>query len=132
MSRTYASEDDFKAYLAPDPVPEGAARLLRDASLEVDDMLLTAIYHVDHDDMPTDPKVRAALRDATCAQAEFRAEYGDELEAISDGEAISLGPIRFGGKSSSGVSVESMPKHAPKALRHLRLAGLTPGRITDG
>lgn len=132
MSRTYATSDEYATWLGTDTAPEGAARLLRDASLEVDEMLLTAIYNVDHDDMPTDPKVRDALRDATCAQAEYVAEYGDELERLNEGESIKLGPISFGGAFSSGPNPQALPRYAPKAIRYLRLAGLIPGSITDG
>lgn len=132
MSRTYATEAEFEEYLNPDPVPSGAARLLRDASLEVDEMLLTAVYRVDHDGMPVEPQVIEALRDATCAQAEFRADYGDELEALNQGESIKLGPISFGGSFSSGPNPQPLPRFAPKAIRYLRLAGLIPGSITDG
>lgn len=131
MSRTYATEGDFTEWLKPDPVPAGAARLLRDASLEVDEMLLTAFYRVDHDGRPTDPLVVAALRDATCAQAEFRATYGDEVESQEAGESISLGPLSFGGRRG-GTTAGSVPQVSPKALRYLRLAGLVPGGITDG
>lgn len=131
MSRTYATEDDFEEHLKPDPVPAGAARLLRDASLEVDEMLLTAIYRVDHDGRPTAPHVIAALRDATCAQAEHRHVYGDEVESQEAGESISLGPLSFGG-SRGGTTVGSVPQVSPKALRYLRLAGLVPGGISDG
>lgn len=134
MSRTYATESEFAAWLNPDPLPEGAARLLRDASLEVDEMLFTAIYNVDQDDMPTDPRVIKALRDATCAQAEHRAEYGDEVTIIESGEGVSLGPLSFGGSGGSrkGESGQSIPQHSPKAVRILRLAGLSPGTVQDG
>lgn len=132
MSRTYATEDEFEEYLKPDPVPSGAARLLRDASLEVDEMLLTAHYRVDHDGRPVDPPVVEALREATCAQAEFRAEHGDELEVLNAGESIKLGPISFGGAFSSGPNPSPLPRYSPKALRFLRLAGLVPGGIADG
>ncbi|UOQ58100.1 hypothetical protein MUN78_04440 [Leucobacter allii] len=132
MSRTYATEAELTAYLDPEPAPAGAARLLRDASLEVDEMLFTAIYCVDHDGNPTEAPVIEALRDATCAQAEYRAEYGDELEALNQGESIKLGPVSFGGAFSSGPNPKPLPRYAPKALRYLRLAGLIPGSITDG
>ncbi len=132
MSRTYATAPEYADWLGIETAPDGAARLLRDASLEVDEMLLTAHYRVDHAGMPVDPSVVEALRDATCAQAEFRAEYGDELEALNQGESIKLGPLSFGGAFSSGPSPAPLPRFAPKALRYLRLAGLIPGTVSDG
>ena len=92
MSRTYATEADFQAWLG-EPAPPGTARLLRDASLDVDDMLITAVYRVDTDDMPTDPRVIAALKDATCAQAQHRDEYGDDVTIALSGEGVQLGPV---------------------------------------
>jgi hypothetical protein len=132
MSRTYATSDEYATWLGEASPPAGAARLLRDASLEVDEMLLTAVYRVDHDDMPVDPKVREALRDATCAQAEHRAEYGDEVEVMAPAESISLGPLSLGGGRSGVSSAQSVPQHSPKAIRALRVAGLIPGAVLDG
>ncbi|QIK63840.1 hypothetical protein G7068_12040 [Leucobacter viscericola] len=133
MSRTYADDKDFATWLQVDKAPEGAARLLRDASLEVDEMLLTAIYRVDHDGAPTEPRVIEALRDATCAQAEFRDEHGDEVEAMGSGESVRLGPLGFGGAFSSGPKpTQPIPQYSPKAYRILRLAGLIPGTVQDG
>ncbi len=131
MSRTYATEPEYATWLGQDSPPVGAARLLRDASLEVDEMLLTAVYRVDQDDMPTDPSVRDALRDATCAQAEHRAEYGDDVEIMEGVEPISLGPLTLGGSRRSDEG-SGVPQHSPKARRILRIAGLIPGSITDG
>jgi hypothetical protein len=122
MSRTYATSDEYATWLGEASPPAGAARLLRDASLEVDEMLL----------MPVDPKVREALRDATCAQAEHRAEYGDEVEVMAPAESISLGPLSLGGGRSGVSSAQSVPQHSPKAIRALRVAGLIPGAVLDG
>ncbi|MHA3724324.1 hypothetical protein ACXR2T_10635 [Leucobacter sp. HY1910] len=132
MSRTYATETEFEEWLGT-TAPHGAARLLRDASLEVDDMLITAVYAVDHDDRPTEPRVIAALRDATCAQAEYRDEHGSEVDALSAGESVKLGPLGFGGAFSSAPSpLRQLPRFNPAALRILRVAGLIPGTVQDG
>lgn len=131
MSRTYATVEDLGAYLAPDPLPDGAARLLRDASLEVDEMLLTAHYRVDEAGMPTDPRVIEAIRDATCAQAAHRAEYGDDVEVLEGVEPVSLGPLSLGGSRRMNEG-SGIPQQSPKAVRVLRVAGLIPGGISDG
>ncbi|WP_449281250.1 hypothetical protein [Leucobacter sp.] len=132
MSRTYATEAEYADWLGEETPPAGAARLLRDASLEVDEMLITAVYRVDHDGNPIEPKVIAALRDATCAQAEHRDEHGDEVTVMEGGEAASLGPLSFGGTGARSSGAAGVPQYAPKAYRVLRLAGLIPGRVTDG
>lgn len=134
MSRTYATPTEYATWLAVEEPPHGAARLLRDASLEIDEMLFTAHYRVDHDGMPVDPAVIGALRDATCAQAEHRAEYGDDVTLVENGQGASLGPLSFGGSGATtlGGKSSSIPQQSPKALRILRTAGFTPGSITDG
>ena len=132
MSRTYATEPEFTAWLNPELLPNGAARLLRDASLEVDEMLLTAHYRVDHDGNPVDPKIVEALRDATCAQADYRDEHGDEAAIIQGDETLSLGILSLGGRKGSASKEAGLPQHSPQAVRILRLAGLIPGSVSDG
>lgn len=131
MGRTYATETEFETYLAPEPLPHGAARLLRDASVDVDQMLLTAIYTVDHDGNPTDPHVREALRDATCAQAAHMDEYGDTAALLAGTESVTLGPLKFGGSNTNGRNTASrVPAFSPTAYEILRTAGLVPGTVT--
>lgn len=131
MGRTYATEGEFTDWLNPEPVPTGAARLLRDASEDIDEMLLTAIYQVDEDGMPVVPATVEALRDATCAQALHRFMYGDDVEIATSGESVSLGPLSFGGTSKSGTGLTGVPQQSPRALRILRNAGLIPGTVQD-
>lgn len=132
MSRTYATATEYAEWLGEEKPPTGAARLLRDASLEVDEMLLTAHYNVSYDGMPTDATVIAALRDATCAQADYRDEHGDEAAIIQGDETLSLGVLTLGGRKGSASKEAGLPQHSPKSVRILRLAGLIPGGISDG
>lgn len=129
MGRTYATPEEFATWLGASSAPEGAAQLLRDASTEVDEMLLTAVYRVD-DGMPAEQRVIDALRDATCAQAEHRDEHGDEITIIEGAQPVSLGPLRFGGTTGGrNALAEGIPQHSFKALRILRVAGLIPGAV---
>lgn len=124
----YATAADLAAYVSPDSAPAGInARDLREATAQVDEMLLTAVYRVDVDGMPTDPVVAAALRDATCAQALHVNEYGDAAQIAAEGQPVTLGPLTIGSRSGSGGS--SVPVWAPKALAHLRAAGLIVGPV---
>ena len=50
-------------------VSDGAPGLLRSASILVRRAILTARYTVDAEGYPADPKLLAALADATCSQA---------------------------------------------------------------
>lgn len=89
-------------------------RLLSRASREIDKALLRAFYQVDHDGQPTDAKVVTALRDATCAQACWWLETGDEAGAVAS----------VGGHSTGGGPVVSgpVPRLAPDAETVLRMA----------
>lgn len=127
----YATSADLTAYCAPDTPPTGVGvRQLREASAQVDEMLLTAVYDRDADDKPTAPNVADALRNATCAQALHVDEYGDEV-AIRDGAGpMSLGPLSLGGRQSTGSSSQvAVPVWAPKAVAFLRAEGLIIGPV---
>lgn len=126
----YATDEQLTAYLAEgETLPEDSARLLSRASELVDDHIVTAVYAVDDDDLPTDPVVLAALADATCAQVQFWLT-GDEEDDI-------LGPVQ--GVSQAGTQLQfgagenrSTPMYlAPRAARHLRAAGLMSGAVTS-
>ena len=133
MARIYATKEQLEAFLDGDPVPEGAGRLLRSASRDVDEMLLTAVYPVDAAGLPTDPDHEEAIREATCLQAMHRDEHGDEIDMLSSGESVGLGPVHFGGAFSTGPKpVQPIPAWNPEAYRVLRLAGLIPGTVQGG
>jgi hypothetical protein len=98
----YASDADLAAsdFLPADLAGEvggDAARLLARASRLIDRVLLRAVYAVDGDGAPTDTKIIEALRDATCAQAAWWVETGDEAGAASSVQAASgAGPTWSG------------------------------------
>lgn len=117
-SAELASSDFLPADL---DVPTDVDRLLSRASRAVDRLLLLAscVYAVDDDGLPTDDRVVAALRDATCAQAAWWIETGDEAGTASVVQSASSG----GGPSSSGP----MPRWAPDAVDVIRTAVDTSG-----
>lgn len=134
MARIYATKAQLEDYLGNGAtVPVDADRLLRSASRDVDEMLLTAVYPVDAAGLPTDPDHEEAIREATCEQAMHRDEHGDEIDMMGSGESVRLGPLSFGGAFSSGPKpAQPVPFYSPEAYRILRLTGLIPGRVTDG
>lgn len=129
----YATTADLTAYCSPDPAPAGVGdRQLREASAQVDQMLLTAVYRVDADDRPVDPKVLEAVKNATCAQALHVLEHGDEVAIRQDDVPVALGPLSLGGGrrvSSSGSTGTSTPVWAPQAVAFLRAEGLIAGPV---
>lgn len=128
MPRVYATPEQYTARPGARPVPPGEdlAALLARASEDVDDALLTAVYEVDAEEMPTDPKVAAALADATCAQVEYVAmQGGDDTGAAGQWDSVSIGPVAMSGRKGgpTGPAVDL----GPRAHRALRRAGLLPG-----
>lgn len=115
MTVAYATEAELTAYLPDGTVVTDADRLLARAS-ELIDGTVTSSFAVDADtDLPTDPDVAAALRDATCAQVEQWLEVGEEndIDGLA-GTQVSL--TDYSGKRA--------PKVAPRAFRILQNAGL--------
>lgn len=78
----YATADDLlEGWLGE--APADAAMLLRQASLLVGDATRFDEYDVDDDEMPTNAKIRAALRDATCQQvASWKAAKVNPLAGV--------------------------------------------------
>lgn len=69
--KVYATTADLAGWMSPAAVPDNAGALLRTASGLVRAETKLAIYTTDADGYPTDTVIRAAFRDATCAQATF-------------------------------------------------------------
>ncbi|PSJ29824.1 hypothetical protein B7P34_04750 [Streptosporangium nondiastaticum] len=128
MRRPYSTPEQLSTWLGT-PAPSDAERLISRASEDIDSALLTAIYPVDEDGDPLDPRIAQALADATCAQVEYQLATGDDgTGASGTWDSVSIGPVSLSGRTgrsagSSGVEL------APRADRALRRAGLSPGRI---
>lgn len=91
--RVYATSTDYANELHVAP-PAGIRRALEVASGIVDQMLKTAYYDVDDDGMPTDAAVIAAMRRATCLQAEFAGAAGDRnVVGAAKPASFSLGKL---------------------------------------
>lgn len=126
--RTYASTTQLAQWLDAAP-PEGAHRLLLRATERVDELLRTAVYEVAGDDeLPVDPVIAAALRDATCAQAAWFADTDDDGSgAVLRYGKVKIGTVELsdrGGAGAGGDPDQADPRYAPAAIRALRAAGL--------
>ena len=115
--RVYATTTDYANYLRS-ACPPGARAALARASAAVDDMLLTAVYDVDSDGMPTDAAVIAALREATCVQA----QDARAARAAAAG-SFSIGSVSV--TRSAPQTVREEDYRSPRALAVLQRAGLT-------
>lgn len=111
----YATSAELAAELPADLVlPTDADRLLRRASEHIDSLLFRGGAYYD----ATDIKVIAALKTATCLQASYWIETGDEQGLVTDSTNASIS----GGPTFGGVA-----RTAPMALRILRMAVDTQG-----
>lgn len=126
----YATLADLGTYLAPATVPGTVTeRSLRDASAQVDEILLTAIYPVNAGGAPTTPAHIEALMHATCAQAMHVDEYGDQTTILGDRAPVSLGPLSLGAASGAAGAAAAVPVWSSKAVSFLRAEGLIIGPV---
>ncbi|MCO7196899.1 hypothetical protein [Pseudonocardia sp. McavD-2-B] len=127
VERSYATTGDLARYMRAAP-PVAARRLLARATERIDELLVAAVYPVTGpDELPADPEVADALRKATCAQAAWFDESGDETGsgAAERWSNVRIGNVQLGGAGGSGDGASAAAgRYAPDALRTLRLAGL--------
>lgn len=99
----HATVEELEAWIGQQIDLLEGERLLRSASIRITQATSNATYQVE-DGLPVDPAVVSALRDATCAQAEWFMETGDRIGA---GQAApsQLGSLRFdaGSDNDGGV-----------------------------
>ncbi|RLL66991.1 hypothetical protein [Streptomyces sp. Z26] len=126
--RVYAQPADLTEYTGEEP-PDGADRLLRNASRMLEARALrTAWYDTDADGMPTHPAVRAALRDAVCAQVAWWGEIGDSSGASAVGwGAVEIGSAKLS-RSLTATDASASPARqlAEAAIDALTAPDLTP------
>ncbi|WP_406334353.1 hypothetical protein OG814_11820 [Streptomyces zaomyceticus] len=128
MGRVYATPEQLTEWTGR-PAPADADRILARASEDIDDALLTALYDVDDNGMPTDPDVAQALTDATCAQVEYQQATGDDgTGAASRWDSVSIGPVSLSGRRQ-GAGTPGEADLADRARRALARAGLLPGVV---
>ncbi|TAK89392.1 MAG: hypothetical protein EPO06_12075 [Burkholderiaceae bacterium] len=100
LRRSYATSKNLSDWLdasgSGTDVPLDADRQLAHATELVDRELLSAVYAVDADGDPTQDKVIAALRDATCAWVEWWLEGGDEHGTQAVVSSASIGSVSVG------------------------------------
>lgn len=122
MARVYATLADYRTWSSDAITPDARVTwLLARASEDVDRALIGAIYPVDTNGMPTDTNDIATFNEATCAQAAFRNELGDDTGAASRNDSTSIGGISI--HRAQGTAAQAMPPLGPEALKILHLAG---------
>ena len=131
--RLYATEAELSAWMAPTAAPANAGALLRSASSLIRAETRSARYDTDTDGYPTDTALRAAFREAVCAQAKFWADHkvdpslghaGVKPAAVS--KSIGGASITYGQPTAGAEDVLGL---APEAYYILADAGLLGGSV---
>ena len=113
----YATISDLEAWLAPDPAPANAVRLLEQASDAIDSALIGAMYD------PTDAGVQEVLLKACVRQVHWMMDRDDETGANNDLQSMSAGSRSFT-RRTVGEGAGAAPRIAPQAVTVLRNSGL--------
>jgi hypothetical protein len=105
VSRIYATPAEYEAFTGQ-PAPTNAARLLARASRLVSRDTKAALFEADPAGYPTDPDIRDAFREATCAQV---AEWARRESAAADGGDVTASPWTSVSAGSLSFSRQSAP-----------------------
>ncbi|MFH8619165.1 hypothetical protein ACH4E8_29445 [Streptomyces sp. NPDC017979] len=134
MARIFATSAQYEQYTGS-PAPADVGRLLAYASRLLESRVFRLCwYETDPDGYPSNPLVRSAFADATCAQAEWGEEVGDTTGAAGVGwGSVSIGSVQLS-RSVTAVSGDDAPGRqiAPAVWDHLRSPDLTPDILTIG
>jgi len=117
----YATEADLTEYLDGDPMPSHPQRLLNQASDDIDELLIGAVYPVDADGVPTGADHIDALMQVCVLQALFLAPDPDgRKRQYSSMSTSNVSWTRATDASGSPIT----PEFSARAYKMLRLAGL--------
>jgi hypothetical protein len=119
---SYATSTDYAERFRAAP-PLGIDRMLRDASERIDDAIMCTIYNVDDQDMPTDEKIREALRAATCEQAKWRDSIGDDDTAALY-QSLSIAGVSMTRATSASGTTAAIDRLGPDVRPILAKMGL--------
>lgn len=120
----YATSVEYAAWLGT-AAPAGATRALRAASGRVDEMLIASVYPVNASGAPTEAAHIEALRDATCAQADYARAIGDQYSTGGQQWAsVKIGTAALTRGTGSGGGTTAASKYSSEAFGILQRAGL--------
>ncbi|MEV4245231.1 hypothetical protein AB0J63_17670 [Streptosporangium canum] len=123
----HATTQDYEDYTGT-TAPAGIGLMLTRASRVIDAALISAIYTTDDDGMATDPRVLAALRDATIEQAAAWVVGGEDgTGAAPIYDNVSIGSVtlggRTGGTAGSAGTADGLASQARQVLAQAGLLG---------
>lgn len=118
----YATVSELEAWLAPEPAPENAVRLLTRASTAIDRALFGLAYD------KTSAAVKQTLSDACVQQVQWAIDRDDETGAQDDLQSMSTGQRSFT-RRTVGSGAGSTPRLAQSAADVLLTSGHFKGFV---
>lgn len=134
MAPVYATPADLAEWLGLPEPPAGAARALRDASLDVDALLVGAVYAVDGDGAPTDERVADILMQATLHQVEHATpELTGQQQTIASGlKSVKIDGISYTRATDPVTGRIIADRYSDRARDLLWVEGLIPNHPMVG
>jgi hypothetical protein len=119
----YATAADYRQVTGQDPPPD-AIRRLADASEYLDELLITSWYETDPEtELPTDPRIAAAMARAVCWQVHWEETTGDRDGLGLVYPSMSIGSVSISrGSGSGGTTGSAWDRAAPRLVTALRTA----------
>lgn len=133
MGRVYATSADYQTYSGQTPPTDIDRQLARASELLDAEVLMCAWYDTDTAGMPTDTTVAAAFSQAACAQVEFWADVGEDVDTSGPVQSVSIGSMSIQyGAGSARLAATTIGTRVYRALRVLpatvfRVAAGSPG-----
>lgn len=129
MAPVYATPTQLAEWQGLDDPPANATRALRDASLDVDTLLIGAVYDVDEDGAPTDADVALVLQEATCAQATWNPNGHAQTAEDAQKTQVKVDKVSVSYAANPQTGRVVRDRYAPAAVDILRIAGLVPAHV---
>lgn len=135
MAPVYATPADLAGWLGLPEPPAGAERALRDASLDVDALLVGAVYAVGGDGAPTSSRVADILMQATLHQVEHSSPElaGGQQQAMAPGlKAVKIDGISYTRATDPVTGRIIADRYSGRARDLLWVEGLIPNHPMVG
>ena len=132
----YATLADLAAYAPADIQPElpsgaEATRMLTSASMTIYRATMTAIYQTDSTGLPSVEPFITGFRRATCAQALWWLETGDELGQVGQYSSVSIGGVSLSRGGKGDVTTVNGVQLAPQAAIELQVCMARPNTVAQ-
>lgn len=119
------------AFAADVPTDPEATRLLTSASMTIYRATMTAIYQTDSTGLPSAEPFITGFRRATCAQALWWLETGDELGWVGMYTGVSIGSVSLQRGGRGDVTTVNGVQLAPQAAIELQTCMARPNTVAQ-